>query len=142
MEVKKIIIINKLNQLDRIQQFLEQLGTEWSLDPGVVFELNLVLEEHISNLLFYAYSDQAKHEISVEIERHGTQLKIVVSDDGREFNFLELPDNTEINKPLEERKIGGLGIHFIKTLMDHLEYKSDGKTNRLIMVKKLTSGMP
>jgi len=137
MEVKKIIIINKLDQLDRIQQFLEQLGKEWSLDPGVVFELNLVLEEHISNLVFYAYSDQTEHEISVDIEKHEMQLKIVISDDGREFNFLELPETTEINKPLEERKIGGLGIHFIKKLSDHLEYESDGKTNRLMIVKKI-----
>jgi serine/threonine-protein kinase RsbW len=137
MEVKKIIIINKLDQLDRIQQFLEQLGTEWSLDPGLVFELNLVLEEHITNLVNYAYSDLEEHEISVEFEKHETQLRIVVSDDGKEFNILELPDNTEINKPLEERRIGGLGIHFIKTLMDHLEYESDGKANKLVMVKKI-----
>jgi serine/threonine-protein kinase RsbW len=138
MKVKKIIIINKTDQMDRIRKFLEQLGTEWNLDPGVVFELNLVLEEHISNLVRYAYSDQAEHEISVEIEKHETQLKIVVSDDGREFNILELPENTEIEKPLEERKIGGLGIHFIKTLTDHLQYESDGKTNRLLMVKKIS----
>lgn len=137
MEIKKIIIINKIEQLERIRSFLDQIGNEWSLDPGLVFELNLVMEEYISNLVFYAYSDQSEHEISVEIGKHETQLKIVISDDGREFNILQMPDNTEINKPLEQRKIGGLGIHFIKTLTDHLEYTSDGKRNRLVMKKRI-----
>jgi serine/threonine-protein kinase RsbW len=137
MEVKKIIINNKIDELDRIRQFLDQIGTEWSLDPGMVFELNLVLEEHISNLVFYSYSDQAAHEISIEVQKDQARITVIVTDDGREFNILELPDNTEINKPLMERKIGGLGIHFIKTLTDHLEYESNGKMNRLVMVKKM-----
>jgi serine/threonine-protein kinase RsbW len=138
MEVKKIVITNKIDELDLIRQFLEQLGTEWSLDPTVVFELNLVLEEYITNLVFYAYSDQAAHEISIEVENEQAQLTLIVTDDGRKFNILEMPENEEIDKPLEERKIGGLGIHFIKTLTDHLEYKSDGKKNRLIMRKRIS----
>jgi serine/threonine-protein kinase RsbW len=139
MEIKKIIIYNKTDQLDLIQRFLEQLGIIWSLDPGLVFELNLVLEEYISNLICYGYSDKADHKISVELSKEDTRLTMLVTDDGNEFNILELPGNDEIEKPVEERKIGGLGIHFIKTLTDHLEYESDGKKNKLLMVKNLDS---
>jgi serine/threonine-protein kinase RsbW len=137
MENKHLIIANKIDQLDRIQQFLEQLGSEWNLAPDLVFQLNLVLEEYISNLICYGYSDQEEHEISLEILKEEAQVTMIVTDDGDKFNILELPGTDEIEKPLKERKIGGLGIHFIKTLTDHLEYGSDGKMNKFRMVKKI-----
>ena len=137
MESEKLIINNKIDQLDRVRKYLEQIGTAWDLDNDMVFQLNLVLEEYISNLICYGYSDDAFHEISVEISKESDRLLIVVTDDSNSFNILELPANNEINKPLEERRIGGLGVHFIKTLTDHLEYKRDGGKNRILMMKKI-----
>ena len=137
METRKLIISNKATELERIQLFLEQLGTDWSLPAGLIFELNLVLEEYIVNLISYAYSDQAYHEIIIEINKEESQLSILVTDDGNPFNILDAPENDEIEKPVEERRIGGLGVHFIKKLTDHLDYQSDGGKNRMVMVKKL-----
>jgi serine/threonine-protein kinase RsbW len=137
METRKLIIKNKIDQITRIQVFLEQLGTEWHLGPNLIFELNLVLEEYTSNLIFYGYTDEAKHEILIEISKEEGILTLLVFDDGTEFNILEVRDNEDIETPVEERKIGGLGIHFIKSLTDHLEYSSDGKLNRLLMLKNL-----
>ena len=55
-------------------------------------------------------------------------LSVVVSDDAPEFNLLEHADDSRVDKPLEERKIGGLGIHFVKTVMDTVDYaRRDGK---------------
>lgn len=133
MTAKKLIISNKIDQLEGLQQFLEQLGAEWQLDPGIVFEMNLVLEEYISNLICYGYSDKDDHEISIGISNEKERLLIVVIDDGTTFNILKVPDNIDIEKPLEDRRIGGLGIHLIKSLTESLDYKSEGGRNTLII---------
>jgi serine/threonine-protein kinase RsbW len=139
MAIKKLIISNKIDQLDIIQQFLEELGMEWQLEKGLIFELNLVLEEYFTNLINYGYNDRDDHDITVEISIEEMLLKIIITDDSNSFNILELPENEEIGKPVEERRIGGLGVHFIKKLTDYLEYQSDGEKNRLVVLKRLDS---
>jgi serine/threonine-protein kinase RsbW len=54
-----------------------------------------------------------------------------VTDDGKPFDLTKVSENTEIEKPLEERKIGGLGIHFIRTLAGEIIYKSEDGVNKL-----------
>lgn len=137
MENRSLIISNKSEELERLRIFIEELGRDWSLQASLVFELNLILEEYIMNLVNYGYHDTDKHEISIEMIKEEAQLKIIVIDDAGPFNIMETPENKEIDKPVEERRIGGLGIHFIKSLTDHLEYVSDGVTNRLVIAKKL-----
>jgi serine/threonine-protein kinase RsbW len=139
MKTRKLILTNKLDQLVHLQRFLEKLGDEWDLVQDTVFDLNLVIEEYFSNLVCYGYSDSEDHEIILEFERGEKVLKLAITDDGNPFNILEQPENESIEKSLEERKIGGLGIHFIKNFTDHLEYVSDGKQNKLVIVKKLSA---
>lgn len=137
MESRSLIISNKSEELERLRMFIEELGRDWSLQANLVFELNLILEEYIINLVNYGYHDKDKHEISIDMIKEEAQLRIIVIDDAGPFNIMEIPENKEVEKPAEERKIGGLGIHFIKSLTDHLEYVSDGGTNRLVIAKKL-----
>ena len=134
MKVKKLTVKNEPDQLELIRDFIEMLVQEWGLDTGLVFRLNLILEEYIHNLISYGFSDQLPHEISLEIMKEGTKLTIHVTDDGNPFDILNFPVNVDIDKPLEERKIGGLGIHFIKTLADRIDYKSEDNINTLQFV--------
>jgi anti-sigma regulatory factor (Ser/Thr protein kinase) len=137
MESRSLNIKNNTGELERLSMFVEELGNEWTLKAEPVFELNLILEEYITNLVNYGYHDRENHDIIIEIFKEETQLKIVIIDDASPFNILEIPENEEIDKPVEERTIGGLGVHFIKKLTDHLEYQSVRGKNRLVMVKKL-----
>ena len=135
MESKSLIIKNNLEELERLSMFIEELGKEFSLKAERVFEFNLILEEYITNLINYGYHDHENHEIIIGISRDGNQLKIEITDDAGPFNILETPENEDIDKPLEERKIGGLGIHFIKTLADEIVYKSEGGLNKLTILQ-------
>ena len=137
METRKLVLKNMLSEVDLIHQFLEGLGLEWGLDDRMVFELNLVLEEYFTNLVNYGYPDKEVHEISLTISGDNDQIKIEVTDDGKSFNILEMPEYDDIDKTLPERKIGGLGVHFIRSFADYLEYLSDDMNNRLVIVKKL-----
>lgn len=137
MNEKRIILNNEINELSRLNLFLEQTGEEWGLSPKLVMNINLVIEEAFSNETFYAYNDSCIHEIEIHLRKTDEMLVVRIIDDGIAFNPLELPVPDDIDKPLEERKIGGLGIHFIKSLVDNLHYERAGDRNILTLEKRL-----
>jgi anti-sigma regulatory factor (Ser/Thr protein kinase) len=139
MERRSIILNNKTEELERLMVFIEEIGNAWSLKADKVFELNLILEEYITNLVNYGYHDMENHEIIIGILKEENQLKITVTDDAGPFNILETPDNEEIDKPVDERRIGGLGIHFIRTLADEIVYTSEGGLNKLTFLLQFSS---
>jgi anti-sigma regulatory factor (Ser/Thr protein kinase) len=101
-------------------------------------QLNLVLEELFTNIVFYGFADDPAQErrIGIDFSRADGVLIVVVTDDAKPFNLLEQAEDPGVDKPLEERDIGGLGIHFVKTVMDSVEYaRRDGK-NIVTLTKK------
>jgi len=135
---KKVIrISNKIAELERINQALEILAEKWSLDPKIVFEFNLVLEEMITNIIFYAYKDKREHEIEICLSNHGKRIIIELIDDGIPFDPIKAELPVDVDKPLEDRKIGGLGIHLVKKLMDKVSYSREDDKNILTLEKKL-----
>jgi serine/threonine-protein kinase RsbW len=137
MESSKLVITNSMEELQKVQTFIDGLADEWVLKPEMRFNLNLILEEYISNLVNYGYHDAGEHTISIEVFREGSQVRVEVIDDAGPFDITETPDNEDVDKSLEERKIGGLGIHFIKTLADDLDYQTGTAWNRLTFIKRL-----
>ncbi len=134
MEARKLSVKNNPEELELIREFIEETGQEWKMDPGLVFKVNLVLEEYINNLINYGFSDQLPHEISLELLKEATGITLLIKDDGNPFDITEFPENEDIDKPLEERKIGGLGIHFIKTLAEKVVYQSEEGINTLALL--------
>ena len=64
-------------------------------------------------------------------------MKITIVDDGKEFNILDAPEHEAIDKSIEDREVGGLGIHFIRTLTDKIEYERKNGKNMLILFLKI-----
>ena len=127
---------NDLSQLSLIVEKLEEISNYWNLGDDVLFNINLAIEEIFTNIVFYAYDDKEEHEIVFRISRQNNRVIIDVEDDGKEFNPLDNPEPEHIDKPLEEREIGGLGIHFVKTIMNDVRYKRDGNKNILTLTIK------
>ena len=136
MKQKKISIKNDISEVARIGLFLDKLAQEWVLSGELVFELNLMLEELVVNIIHYGYTDDRSHEIRLLFSMNKKELTILVEDDGVEFNILEIPLSEDIDKKVEERKIGGLGIHFIKSLANQIQYKRQDGLNILTITKK------
>jgi anti-sigma regulatory factor (Ser/Thr protein kinase) len=126
---------NDLTEIVRMSQIIDEFCASNKLPPDTVFALNLSLEEILANVIAYGYDDHNEHVINVRMNLHQGQVYIEVEDDGKPFNPLEV-DAPDIDKPLEERPIGGLGIHLVKNHMDSLQYKRKDETNLLIMKKK------
>ena len=99
--------------------------------PGpIAYKFGLALDETLTNAISYAFHDGRPHRIEVRVEKRDGHLTAIVSDDGEPFDPLSQPA-PDIHAPVEDRKIGGLGIHLLRTLMDTVEYRRLGGRNNL-----------
>ncbi len=134
-EVLEIKLGNKLSELAKFSRSLSEFSGRLGLNPKVTQELELACEEILANIVSYAYLDDREHEIKVRLSAQAGELRVEVEDDGHPFNPLEAPD-PDLTTDLEDRKIGGLGIHFVRKLMDGLEYQRQGDRNLLTLRKR------
>ena len=136
METVQLKLMNQVTELNSIALKIEELSELWNIPAKTVMEINLVLEELFTNVVFYAFEDAGPHEILLEIkllEAHTLQLRL--EDDGKPFNLLEKEMRNDVGQTIEERQIGGLGIHFIKEMMKKVEYERFENTNVVILTK-------
>jgi anti-sigma regulatory factor (Ser/Thr protein kinase) len=135
MDVLKLTLSNRLEELEKIVAAVETLSERWSVPPRVGMEINLCLEELFTNVVFYAFEKDTLHQLFIDFELIDPgQLRIRITDDGRPFNLLE-KDISDLETPLEQRKIGGLGIHFVKEMMDAVEYERSDNKNVVLLTK-------
>ena len=126
-----------LAEISRLCEFVEDFAERSGLSPGLAATLNLVIEELVANTVMYGYDDgdrRPDRAIEIRMSRHGDLVTLELEDDARPFDPLQLPA-PDTDAPLEDREPGGLGIHFVRTLMDTVEYRRVGGRNRLTMTK-------
>ncbi len=120
-----------------IQGKVEELGLREEWPDSLVFKVNLVLEELGLNILSYGGAGVDRSpEIEITLVSEDDSLTIEVSDDGRPFNPLEDAAVPDVEALLDERSVGGLGVHLVRTMMDDLSYRRAEGRNLLKMVTK------
>ncbi len=134
---KYVDIRNKVDDILKVESFIEQLCDEWGIKFGEMHKINLAMEEVISNIINYGYNDEEEHIINIKASFSKDVLKITIEDDAKAFNPLDHKDTDNMDKPIEEREIGGLGIFFIKKMMDRVEYRHESNHNILIIEKMI-----
>ena len=133
---KKLEIKNDISEISKLATYIGELSEELDFTPELNFNLNLVLEEAISNVILYAYGKEEQKEISLVAYLSDNNLVFVLTDSGMEFDPTKVPD-ADVTLSAEEREIGGLGIYLIRQIMNTVEYQRiDGK-NVLTMRKEL-----
>lgn len=108
--------------MNKLTQFIEEIGEELQLAPDLVFNLNLVLEEAVSNIILYAYPKQMGKEISIQADTIEQSLVFTLTDTGKPFDPTQAAE-ADITLSAEERPIGGLGIFLIKQIMNEVKYQ-------------------
>jgi len=127
---------NTLSELERLSLALEEFGDCHRLPLKTVMDLNLALDEIFTNIVSYGFSDYDDHLIKINLLIEGKELNIRVEDDGMPFNPLVISE-PDLNVPLEERKTGGLGIYFVRKMVDELKYERQQGKNVLFLKKKI-----
>ena len=133
---KKQVINNEIAEINKLALFIEELDETLNLTPEQVFNLNLVLEEAVSNVIFYAYTKEEHQEIVLTAKMSNKSLIFVLTDSGKEFDPTQAPD-VDVALSAEERKIGGLGIFLIRQIMNKVEYQRIEGKNVLTLGKDL-----
>ena len=133
---KEIKIKNQVGELEKVNAFIEQIGEELQLDMELLMNLNLVMEEMVSNVIFYAYPEGKTADIELSAECNGRQLNFILSDKGRVFDPTMKDDAYTDVDPME-RELGGMGIYIVKNIMNEVTYQRLEGKNLLTMKKDI-----
>jgi serine/threonine-protein kinase RsbW len=128
------VIENRIGEIPLLAEKIEALADKWNLPMPLVMNINLVVEEALSNIIFYAFSDNKKHKIRMSFLLKKNLLTIRITDSGKAFDpTAQL--QPDISLPAVERPIGGLGIFLISKIMDMVYYTRKNNRNTLILKK-------
>ena len=134
---RRLIMKNEMSEVGRLRAFLFSVCREHGIDDENAKTLNLALEEWVANVINYAYPKGMRGHVEVTADVSDDVLTFVIKDHGAAFDPTQ-HEEVDIDAELDERAIGGLGIHLIRTIMDTVEYQrtSDGY-NRLVLTKRI-----
>lgn len=133
---KSITLINEIQQIPVLYEFIENVGNDLGLDAALIMKLNLALEEAVSNVILYAYPKEPGKKIIVSVSLKGSDLIFTVTDSGLPFDPT-LSEKPNLELSAEERPIGGLGIYLIKQIMNEVTYSRIHDINIFTMKKKI-----
>jgi sigma-B regulation protein RsbU (phosphoserine phosphatase) len=133
-----VTLVNDQQEIQRLNESLEEFGRRHALPQPVLFALTLGLEETLMNVMTHGYLDAGEHDIVVRLALYDGEVRAEVEDDGFPFNPLEAPP-PDLSQPLDQRPVGGLGIHLTRKMMDRVEYQRRGSKNVLIMHKQIAA---
>ncbi len=129
-------IKNDIHEVSRLNAFQKSFYEKLNLEKSLSRRLQLSVEETVVNVIEYAYPLGMRGDITVKMMWNGKSLKIVVVDAGVMFDptLVETPDTSLM---AEERRVGGLGIHLVRKLMDSVNYEREDGKNILTLVKTI-----
>jgi anti-sigma regulatory factor (Ser/Thr protein kinase) len=137
MKVKRSLCIESdLSELERLHDAVAELGEVGNWPPNLVYQVNLVLEELIVNTMNYGYDDDERHEIEIALTSDADVFTVEIIDDGHAFNPLSDAPGPDLEAAIEDRPIGGLGIHLVRSIMDELYYRREQDRNHLTLIKR------
>ncbi len=139
-----LTVPGRYDQVRKVCAFVKAGAVEAGFSGDAAFQIELSCDEAVTNIIEHAYEGEDKGKIKAGFSFDGTALTITLWDNGRSFNpgNISAPKIPNIHQtstaPNFDVQIGGLGLHFMRTLMDEVRYSSVAKEgNTLIMVKLL-----
>ena len=124
-----------LKSLDEIFKFINEFSAKTGVDESVVFTINLVVEELFTNMV--KYTSENTNEILLELKKNEDDLIIHLTDfDVDPFDISKTAE-VDTKQSLEERRVGGLGIHLVKQMIDKIEYEYKDRQSKIILIKHL-----
>jgi anti-sigma regulatory factor (Ser/Thr protein kinase) len=125
-----------LAEIPRLADAFDAWAAAAGVAPADIHRVNVVLEELVTNAIVHGLGVGAPGRVRVRLWRDGQALGAELRDDAPPFDPFEIPPPS-LTASLEEREIGGLGVHFVKTLMDEWGYARAGDENVVTLRKVL-----
>jgi anti-sigma regulatory factor (Ser/Thr protein kinase) len=122
-----------LDSLEPLYEFVNQFLTGHSIDKKTAFEMQLAIEEVFANSVEHNHASKAG--VTLSLDKSGDCITIKIEDfDVPEFDVSK-PPNVNTAAPIEERRIGGLGLHLIHKIMDRVEYHHENRISTITLIK-------
>ncbi|MFO7662244.1 MAG: ATP-binding protein [Chloroflexota bacterium] len=146
IETENVLVVpGRYKEIRRICEFVADGAAEAGFDEDTIFHLELCCDEATTNIIEHAYGEEGVGPISISYHNDGDAFRIVLQDNGQSFDPTSVPSPSAImdhdvspEELTSQLRIGGLGWHFIRNLMDEVHFTSDQQSgNKLVMVKKL-----
>lgn len=135
---RSIDLLNRLQEVERLQPFLEEIQAALKLDDMLVMQLNLAIEEALVNVISYAYPPEVEGGIRLSVDYHADKhrLRFMLSDYGKAFDPTGAAE-ADVTQDAMDRPVGGLGIFLVRQLMTCVKYSRRNDCNVLLMIKDL-----
>ncbi len=134
---KSIMLTNDVQQVPKLNDFVTEACETVGMSHEDTMKIKVAIEEAVVNVMKYAYSDGTKGDITVEVASNDEILKFTIIDSGKIFDPTVQAD-VDTTLSAKARRIGGLGIHIMRTNMDSMNYERMDNLNVLTLSKKLT----
>lgn len=132
----KAIFAAKMESLTEMLSWVVSGLKSSGFDAKTLNKIEVATEEALVNIIQHSYKTSPE-PIEIELKRFSGHIEILIKDQGPAFNPLDEETKIEEDLPLEDRPIGGLGIHLMKQCMDEVRYAREGNTNLLSLIKKI-----
>lgn len=131
-------ITSDVSELERLAGVVDTFVADHGFPTKIAFNLNLSLDELITNIVSYGYTDGEAHDIQVSLTLQDGYLITRIVDDALEYDpFVEAPE-PDLEAGVDERPIGGLGVFLVKELMSRTSYERLGSTNVTTLWQSVT----
>ena len=132
----RIEVPNRRDAIAPAMEAAEAWLEERQAPPKVAYFVALAIEEIVTNCIHYGYEDDGEHTIIVTLDVQDGTLAVGIVDDGRAFDPMAAPE-PDLSIKVQDRRVGGLGIHLLRNLADRIQYQRLDGTNRIILEKRL-----
>jgi serine/threonine-protein kinase RsbW len=137
----EFILTGEMGERRRFLEEFENFCRQSCVPDSARQAADLALEEHLTNVFNYGFTSGDKSWIRVRLRVSDNALHVNITDTGKAYDPLCAP-LADTSIPLEDKQIGGLGVHLMKEFMDELSYEREGRMNVLRMIKEFGANMP
>jgi len=137
----KLTVKNRIEDLLRVNSIFESFATQHEIGGRLRYHLLVSIEEILTIIIKYGFDEQGVHPIHITFRLVLENVEMEFEDRGREFNPLEV-EEPNLETAIEDRQLGGLGIHLVKKMVDVTEYRREGDRNILLLRKSKSTPAP
>lgn len=120
--------------LEAVFAFVVEFLAACGVATEAAFEIDLVLEELFTDFVKY---NRSQHEIGIRMRRLGTMVQMTLWDrDVEPFDVTQVPE-VDPERYIADRRVGGLGLHLVRKMVESIEYSYENRTSRILVVKRL-----
>ncbi len=131
-------IENDLSEIVKVDEKLDDFAEQFDVPPAIAATFHIIFDDLLNNVISYGFNDEQRHFIDVRLELTANSLIASIADDGVPFNPLaEATPDTQLS--IEDRQIGGLGIHIVINMVDDISYQRTADKNVLTLTKSFQS---